>query len=522
MTPLSPLNENEWNREKARHLLNRAGFGVPQEVLDRLEGMGPHKAVDYLLNFETLEEPNAEPDFLIDPSGYLPAKSALAAMDPETRKGTMRDLRKIERQAVKELQAWWLERMLRTRAPLREKMTLFWHGHFATSAQKVYWSGANYRLNSTFRENATGNFKDLTRTVGQSTAMLRYLDNVNNKKARPNENWARELMELFTLGQGNYTEDDIKESARAFTGWSTAGKRFRYNIRVHDFGEKSFFQKKGDFDGWDIIDIIFEHPAAAEFIAGKLWRFFASESEDQQITRELAQTLRHHKYKVKPLLRKMFLSQAFYSPEIIGTQIKSPIQFVVQLVHHLGIENPPHNLLTRFAGQLGQRLFYPPNVKGWDGGKAWINANTLLTRYNMPMFLMTATSRAARADRSQNEMSPPTSFQGMEGATRQNRTQALEASSMHRPQGGPSTPVAPWNPRNSFASLKFSTVGECVDALADHFFHVPLTREQKNVFRESLGLDGNPSTPLKPSGITGHALRQTLRLVFGTANYQLC
>ncbi|MCC6155400.1 MAG: DUF1800 family protein, partial [Candidatus Hydrogenedentes bacterium] len=270
---LKPVEK--WDAAKARHLLNRAGFGGPSERLAKLTAMEPDQAVAYFVDYESNPGVTAVPDFLVKPKSPEEIKQLYAGLDVDARRKKSNELQAEERAAIQSLKGWWLERMHTSERPLEEKLALFWHGHFATSAQKVKSSWHTHQLNDVFRRHAIGNFKQLTIEVGQSPSMLRYLDNNKSTKKHPNENWARELMELFTLGQGQYSEDDIKESARAFTGWTSTHEKFAYRFDYHDGGSKTFMGKTGNFDGWDVINIIFEQPAASEFIAAKLWTYFA-------------------------------------------------------------------------------------------------------------------------------------------------------------------------------------------------------------------------------------------------------
>lgn len=508
---LKPMDAKRWDERYARHLLNRAGFGLPAERVKRLAKMSPDTAVDYLLEFA--EGPNTvpAPNSLVTPQDYRDMRAGMRGLDDEARRKASQDYQRDERQAIQNLKAWWLERMHTTEHPLQEKLTLFWHGHFATSAQKVRSSWNTYQLNDTFRRNAAGNFKSLTIAVGQSPSMLHYLDNRKSTKKSPNENWARELMELFTLGQGQYTEDDIKNSARAFTGWTCDFEQFRYQKQIHDSGNKSFMGRTGDFDGWNIIDIIFEQPAAASFIATKLWRFFAYDQPEPEVIEGLATTLRHHEYELRPMLRELFLSRAFYSEKAIGQQVKSPAQLVVQLASDLEYDHPPYPAMAGATARLGQDLFFPPNVKGWDGNRAWVNANALLVRYNLPVALVRLRPQSGReaylgqaALDSGGKMAPDMRGAMMDGG---------------EPQGD--RPEA-WNPRRFFASLDFRTAGECVDEMARHFLCVPLSKEQRNVLIQALDVRGGENGAMRAGNLKPRNLMASLHLLLSTAEYQLC
>ena len=241
-----------------------------------------------------------------------------------------------------DLQKWWLCRMAETRRPLQEKLTLFWHGHFATSIFKVDSAYYMWLQNETLRRNASGNFHTMIMEISKDPAMIKWLDNDSNNKEHPNENYAREVMELFTLGEGHYTENDIKEVARAFTGWhyDRSAMQYRFDPEKHDDGQKEVLGKKGNLDGGDVIDIIFQQPACAQFLARKLWSYFGYEEPEQELVDGLAEVFREGKYELKPLLHRMFSCNAFYSERAVRTQIKSPVQLAVGSYHLLGKRIP--------------------------------------------------------------------------------------------------------------------------------------------------------------------------------------
>ncbi|MBI1289864.1 DUF1800 family protein [bacterium] len=379
--------KSPWTRDQARHLLNRAGFGMPVSALDKLSSLGAGAAVALMVDYEGYPDPFTEPDWFTDREVIAARRRELKDAPAEERQMAFRELQRKQREDVEKMKTWWLERMAKTTRPLQEKMTLFWHGHFAVSAEKVKEPEFNYQLNKVFRDTATGNFRDLVFEVGKSPAMLEYLDNNRNKKGHPNENWARELMELFTMGIGNYTEEDIKEAARAFTGYTHRNGNFTFVEKDHDFGEKTFLGRTGKFDGADVINIIMEQPATAHFISRKLWEYLVYENPDDALIDEVAALFREGDYELKPLLRTIFLSKEFYSDRAMQGLVKSPAQYIVSLQDHLGVDTPRGSLLTLAMRALGQDLFYPPNVKGWDGNRAWINSNTALARYNIPVYL---------------------------------------------------------------------------------------------------------------------------------------
>jgi uncharacterized protein (DUF1800 family) len=304
-----------------------------------------------------------------------------------------------------EAQGWWFRRMLLTKAPLREKMTLFWHDHFATSIQKVKQPVLMMNQNELFRKNAFGSFKDLTQAILMDPAMLLYLDTESSRKGKPNENFAREVMELFTLGEGHYTEQDIREAARAFTGYqlSRSTGNVTHARKQWDESDKTIFGKTGPFNGSDVINMIFEKPRPARFMAEKLWEFFVYDKPTSAALDMLSATLDKAGHQIAPLLREIFLSKEFYSEASIRSQIKSPVQFLITLFKQLEIKDPPIGFPINAEQQLGQILFMPPNVAGWDWGQAWINTNTLLTRYNLAGFLTKGSFQSANDSKSNED-----------------------------------------------------------------------------------------------------------------------
>ncbi len=297
------------------------------------------------------------------------------------------------------MRAWWLQEMLATPSPLTERMTLFWHNHFVSSQQKVRIARLMYGQNALLRAHALGNFGTLLHAAAKDPAMLVYLDSAQNRRGQPNENFAREVMELFTAGEGKYTEADIKEAARAFTGWSVNRETGEYLFRpgAHDYGNKTVLGQSGRFDGDAVLDILLAQPSTAEFITGKLWREFVSPDPEPREVKRIAQAFRGSNYDIKVALRGVLLSDAFWARENRGTLVKSPVEFVVGTLRQLEIP-PPNGLpFAVLAAGMGQNLFSPPNVKGWPGGNAWIDANTLLARKQF-------VDRLARADEGSQPM----------------------------------------------------------------------------------------------------------------------
>ena len=404
---LAPIGPEDWDRQKAAHLLERAGFGGTPAEVERLARMAPADAVAWLVDYQrhadTLEP--FEPSPIWEPGMDPFPKSRAEAVRIARERGESMGVKALPEGESRRLQpvvnrffyglranavetqrlaTWWGERMLTSARPLEEKLTLFWHGHFATGNTKVRDTRMMLRQNEMLRANAAGNFEDLLMGVLRDPAMLVYLDNGENVKDHPNENFGRELLELFSLGVGNYTERDIREAARAFTGWTNDVLEFEFDAERHDFGEKTFLGRTGPFDGGDVIRIILEQPAAAEFIGGKLYRYFVREELDDGVRAELAATFRDSGYALKPLLTRMLLSRDFYSPASYATRIKSPAHLVVSTYRKLGLTRlPTVPDFNRLVAGLGQTLFNPPNVAGWAGGRTWITPATLLQRGNL-------------------------------------------------------------------------------------------------------------------------------------------
>ena len=403
---LAPISSADWNYDFAAHLLERAGFGGTPEEIEALAAMPPARAIARLVRFEGtntdhltpfdesgIHDPGLEPFPPSRPAVTDMAKAKGEALGIKVKPAGNRRLQPIVDEFFYWLRAsvletnrvayWWANRMLTSPRPLQEKMALFWHGHFASNEAKVRDYRKLLGQLELFEHYGTGNFRDLTVAVAQSPAMLSFLDAGVNVKGASNENFAREVMELFTMGVGHYNEQDIREAARAFTGWNYADLKFVVNKDQHDDSEKTFLGKTGRFDGVDIIDIIMEQPATAEFIAGKIYRFFVRDDLSPELQKQLGSVLRQSRYEITPLLEVIFLSRDFYSPASVGTQIKSPVELAVSTYRKLGLKSvpgvPDFNSAT---GALGQQLFSPPTVAGWAGGQSWITPGLLLERGN--------------------------------------------------------------------------------------------------------------------------------------------
>lgn len=403
LEPLTPSAADLWDVAKAGHLLRRAGFGPLPSQIARAVQVGLDRTVDALFAFPP--DPPPAPLFgdihlaearLNEMLNELARTNAKPKDHPELR-ATYEEVNRAHGRAMVALTSWWLDRMAKTPAPLQEKLALLWHGHFTTSAGDVHDAIAIFNQNQLFRQHAAGNFAQLLDAVARDPAMVRYLNNDANRKGHPNENWARELLELFTMGIGHYTETDIRESSRAWTGWTVRDYRtvedrrtFAFKPQLHDGEIKTFLGQTGPFDGGDVLRIILRNPATPRWIAGKMAKFFVSPTPASDLVDAMAQQLVASGYEIAPVLRALFRSRTFYRPEVIHAQFKSPVEFVVGAVRHLGIANPDWPRLSQLTAAAGQRLFYPPTVKGWDGGKAWINAATVFSRANLAGALLSA------------------------------------------------------------------------------------------------------------------------------------
>ncbi|MDR6403586.1 MULTISPECIES: DUF1800 family protein [Chryseobacterium] len=355
-----------------KHLLWRAGFGAG---INQLEDLG-NKDVKTLLNDLLKEE-----TFL-----YInydtPDVETIDYMNDTSPAEKKKQTQKIQREQNLELNLNFLDKMVNSKEQMKEKMAFFWHGHFASRVQNPKF---NRQILNVIRKNALGNFKDLLFEVSQAPAMLSFLNNQQNKKDHPNENFAREVMELFTMGRGNYTEKDIREGARAFTGWGFDKEgNFVERKKQHDEGTKTFLGKTGNFTGKDVLDIILEQKATAKFIATKIYKFFVNENVDESIVNKLSENFYQSGYDIKKLMTEIFSSSWFYDKKNIGNRIKSPIELMAGMMRTLpmNIKNP-ENLIV-YQKLLGQMLLYPPNVSGWPNGKSWIDSSTLMLRLQIP------------------------------------------------------------------------------------------------------------------------------------------
>lgn len=363
-------------QKKIQHLLARAGFGATPELLVRFKDKEPAVVADALLKDAQI------------------VQDLLFLERPETNdKGEVRPLKVVglilKSQKQKEaLNFAWIDRMAVAKAQLREKMILFWHNHFATSGNFAYLCQVQH---NTLRKHALGSFRDMLHAISKDPAMILWLNNQENKKDAPNENFAREVMELFTLGEGNgYKENDIKNAARAFTGWAVNKKgEFEFREKQHDFEEKEVFGKKGNFNGEDIINMLLEKPQVAEYICRKIYKAFVNSEVDEARVKELAARFRSNDYDIADLMRTIFVSDWFYEDKNIGCIIISPVELIVRFkkLCKLEVDDDQMGALQQV---LGQTLFIPPNVAGWKGGRGWIDTSSLVQRLHLPKAMLDA------------------------------------------------------------------------------------------------------------------------------------
>ncbi len=366
--PWAPGTRDPFNLKWAGHLLRRAGLGAGQRELSAAVEKGLAATLTRLISGE--DGADAREQLLVSVGDKM-----------------------VSDDKPEELRGWWVYCMIHTAHPLREKLTLFWHNHFATSIAKVGRPTLMYAQNKLLRKHALGKFRPFLLEISRDPAMIAWLDNNANVKGKPNENYAREIMELFSLGVGNYTEQDVKEAARAFTGWHTneSGDAYDFNAKAHDDGPKTFLGKTGNWNGDDVVRILLDQPQAARFLVRKLYHYFIAETHDPPaaLLEPLAESFRKSDYDIAALMKTMLGSRHFFSEYAYRQRLKSPVEFVLgaaRAVAHPTEEQdtvrlPPGPLVNRMAA-MGQELFAPPNVKGWPHGKAWLNTATVLARNN--------------------------------------------------------------------------------------------------------------------------------------------
>jgi uncharacterized protein (DUF1800 family) len=464
--PWQPDAHQRWDLRWAGHLHRRAAFGATLDELRRAVAAGLPTTLDRLLKGSSEA---ATYESLLSDTGQSIAKGGDEAA----------------------LRGWWLYAMLHGGHPLREKLTLFWHNHFATSNAKVRSTELMFAQNQALRRHALGQFRPLLADLSRDPAMLVWLDSNRNVKGQANENYAREVMELFTLGVGNYTEADIREAARAFTGWHTDGERFTFAPRSHDDGEKTVFGRRGQWDGTDVQRIILDQPAAARFLVRKLYRFFIAETADppDALLEPLAERYRHSDYDTGELVATMLRSRHFFSDYAYRKRIKSPVEYVLGVVRAVRPDVAPSSLVPPLEA-MGQALFAPPNVKGWTGGKNWLNSATVLARQNFAQAMLPGAAPAGG-------VKPTTAPVGAAEVTVQ---AVLDVAEPEKPNAQP-----PPSPATGIAALvereKATAPAATVDLLADLLLQGDLDATARAKFIAFVE-DGNP---------TGTAWQQRVR-----------
>jgi uncharacterized protein (DUF1800 family) len=488
---LEPLPASQWNEATAAHLMNRAGFGGSPGDIENLRQIGMRKAVSWFVDYDRIPDNTPAPDWATPDPDIIARREAIRnAADPETRRMLQQQQSQEQYSQLSDLRYWWVRRMALGPRPFQEKMTLFWHGHFATSFDKVQMPYFLWLQNETLRQNAIGNFNQLLIAVAEDPAMLLYLDGARSNKNRPNENFAREVMELFTLGEGNYSEQDIQQAAKAYTGWGMAKDRlhYEYHRTNHDPGPKTIFGQTGNYTGEDVLNIICGKPECAQFIAKKIWRFFAQDEPPQPIIDALAAEFHKSGMDIKHLMNVMFLSREFYAPDVIRSQIKSPVQWLIAASHQLQAPLPTEPMSLVMLRQLGQELFNPPNVKGWDGGIAWITTNNLLDRYNFAAALV------------EGDRVPLPSLTGqMRGLLNSMSEDGLMQ-------------IAPTDVSALFTPLDLSDPNSFLTALQARFLNADLAPQRQASIADFL----KSRSPIEETDV-----RKAIRLVMSTPEYQL-
>lgn len=370
------------NQLKNQHLLWRAGFGPAVEQLGDLSRYSPKQFYKALVKAS-----EKKPDYINAASNYLDGlykgiEDAGRMQKKEMNATNRRRFQQESRESIRNLNMLWMYEMVNSAAQLREKMAFFWHGHFACRNLNIFYQQG---LLDILRRNALGNFGTMLKEVSKSAAMLNFLNNQQNKKGHPNENFAREVMELFTLGRGNYSEEDIKEAARAFTGWTADLKgAFVFRRNQHDDGTKTVLGKTGNLGGEDVLDILLQQKQTARYITQKIYKYFVNDTPDKNRVEMLANQFYNDGYDIGKLMENIFTSDWFYDEKNIGAKIKSPIELMIGIQRMLPMKFQKDEALLLMQRALGQILFYPPNVAGWPGGKAWIDSSTLMLRMRLP------------------------------------------------------------------------------------------------------------------------------------------
>ena len=536
--------DTNWSRDDAAHLLRRAGFGGTPVEIDRLFALGREGAVDYLITGKLpsgVETPFAH----VELAPFVSENVNVRVQGPAV-------LYEVEK-----ARAWTIDRMVRSDRPLEEKMTLFWHGLFTSGLREVRNPKWIFDQDALLRHEAIGNYKRLTHAIVHDAAMLKYLNNDENLKGRPNENLARELMELFTMGEGNgYTEKDIPEVARALTGETIRfGGKSSFEERRHDDGPKTIFGKTGNYKADDVVDLIFDRPEPATYLAKRLWTFFGTAEASEQEIAKVADALRKSNWELAPALRTMFTSPEFYGDKAKFTRIKSPVELEAMTLRLL--EEPAHPRILSAAAfmlrQTGEEMFQPPNVKGWPGGERWITSTAIFLRYNIASAMANGTmginvgrggrfagapggkfvrpgaatqpatrpsdpaveARLAAAKASRDQIAKDPRFARIQ-ALREEQAKKVQEEIAKIPPLPPADELV--IPAKIFAQLgKDPTAAQLVDAAVSRFIQQPLAADKKATLVQSLGTE-----PLKlGEPQSDRRIRQMLGVLMSTSEYQV-
>ncbi len=434
-TSLSPIPARDFGPAQARHLASRAGFGGTPRQLADYHALGLGKAVDQFVSYNGtptgLEPADLDPDIIRKLSAderreFLEARRNRDQKAQDKFRRMRVAANAEDRRMHLALQRWWVDRMTQTPRPTEEQLTLLWHGHFATRHRDVRDAYLMEKQNNFFREHANGSFADLAKGIVRDPAMIKFLNNDRNNKSRPNENLSRELMELFTLGEGHYTEDDIRAGARALTGYHVDDNDFAFNTRQHDTGSKTILGQSDKFNGDSFVELLLKQQACSRFVALKLYRHFVADVSDdwdlldsgtRQVVEAMAKQLRGSNYRIQPVLRTLFKSRHFYDPGIMGRKIKSPVQVVIGTVRETGAPLRDERGVVLAMRLMGQELFEPPSVAGWEGGRAWINTSTLFLRQNTSAYLISGVSPGRSFKKSGLDYDPLPLLEGLDDRT---------------------------------------------------------------------------------------------------------
>lgn len=502
-TSLEPITSENWDRAAAAHLLRRACFGGSYSDIERLFALGPEAAIDAVLRGEAVPTGLAPPSLGVELL-ETPERAELRLMDLEQRQRYRRERAVAERRAFDDLKSWWLRRMVQTPHPFEERMTLFWHGHFTSGMREVKRAAFLKEQNELLRKAGLGRFSDLLLRISQDRAMLAYLDGNRNVRRAPNENFARELLELFSLGEGNYTERDVRMAARAFTGWGFDQSGFQFRPQLHDAGEKVFLGKKGRFGGQEIIRALLEHPECARLVANKLLTAFVRPDPDRRLVEALAAWLRKNNFDLRGAMRVLLRSQAFYHPEARGALVKSPVELLVGTARSLETGVADIRAAQRALIQMGQELFQPPSVRGWPGGEKWINTSTLFVRYNVVGGLI-----HGQTFRDANRAGSDRDVASTAEATNDETPMRDTGASARQPTYDPITPLR---------SLGLRSAEQIVEHYQSLLLAVPLSSEKSDALVRYLRAGGEFNLDAPEAA---KRVRNMLHLLCSTPEYQL-